>query len=620
MQHFFKRAISLLCLLAILTVSFVSCGAGGNKERMNDTTDTLYVGHVGTSFPTSYMPWQSRDGIAPTLSSMIYSTLFSYDENTASYEPSLAKEWYYIAPDGTPLLTENGETDYDAIEYYYGNSGSYIPVKIILHENATWSDGTPVTAEDIYFTLDLCADSSRSNHAGALAWVSDLEHRYTSGIMTKQGIFTAEHPGKYTFTEEEEDTVVYLHTSKVLGAIASLFTTILILPRHLWQPVISTDMPANSTEPNEALRSLYQNPVGCGPFTLEQESSNAQVIVLNRREDYHMKDGDELLYKVDRIKFILYQEQNVAIFSILNGYIDVLDSSISPNYRTLFEKEDDMQVLEAGNSFVNTLVLNLNPPTSEQNEMRALLGNVEFRKALALAINQRELIQNVQSGAASTYSSGLVSSSMVDIYEPSADRMQGDVAERLKEANRLLDAIVPDKDEKGYRLLNGKRVSFDILTSPGEQDLVSFLQVQFQKTGIDVKFAAQGSSPENTYFYSGKFDMATQGVSITPSTADIMLKSHFVTMGKSSNYGRLNNAQLTAKIEEMRKTLNRNTKYDLLKEIQVLIAEQYYKIPLYSSNVISVARTDRYTGWISVEGGTAFTTESLQNLQRVNAK
>ncbi len=620
----FKRILAFLCLLTVLVPLFSSCG-GANKERMNDTSDTLYIGHVGTSFPSSYMPWQSRDGIAPTISSMIYSTLFSQDDATGDFLPNLAKEWCYIAPDGTPLVTDDGKVDYDALERYYGSSGAYIPVKVTLHDNATWSDGTPVTVEDVYFSFDLCADSSRSNHAGALAWVADLNHEYQSGMRTKNGLYTAAHnPGnKYSFAEGEEDTVIYLHTKKVLGAITSLFTTVLILPEHLYGPIVNNpDLEkreqVNSTDPSAALKDLYMNPVGCGPFTLDTAHSNAQVIVLDRREDYHLKDGDDYLYKVDKLKFILYQEQNVAIFSILNGYIDVLDSSVNPNYSPLFEKEENIVTLRAGGTYAETLVLNLNPTTEQTTPLRSLFKNVNFRKAIALAIDQEHLIKNVQGGAATTFSMGLVSSAQTDIYNPLAHNILGsDYTARIAEANRLLDEICPEKDKDGYRLYEGKRVCYEILGSPGEQDLISFLQVQLQKIGVEVKYAPKGSTPENTYLYSGKFDMTLQGVSFTASTADIMMNSHFVNLGKSSNYGRLQDEEMKEKIDEMRTTINRNTKYELLKELQVEVAEQYYKIPLYCSQIISVARSDRYTGWIAPTGGTCFSTESLQNLQRV---
>ncbi len=138
-----------------------------------------------------------------------------------------------------------------------------------------------------------------------------------------------------------------------------------------------------------------------------------------------------------------------------------------------------------------------------------------------------------------------------------------------------------------------------------------------QKIGIDIGYQAKGSSPERTFLYNSKFDMTLHGVIFSLSNADIMYRAHFVTLSQSSNYGRLNDPLLASKINEMRMSLNLNTKYDLLMELQTLIAQSYYKIPLYTANVISVARTDRYTGYIVVEGSTIFNTESLQNLERV---
>ena len=81
MKHTKRRAIALLLAL-VMVLPLCACGKTDNAQCRNDKTNTLYVGYVGTSFPSSYMPWQSRDGIAPTISSILYSTLFSYDDMT----------------------------------------------------------------------------------------------------------------------------------------------------------------------------------------------------------------------------------------------------------------------------------------------------------------------------------------------------------------------------------------------------------------------------------------------------------------------------------------------------------------------------------------------------------
>ena len=624
MKKVFIKSCFILLLLALCLLT-AGCRSKG-KEREEDDSDTLYVGYVGSSFPTSYMPWQSRDGIAPTVCSMLYSTLFSYNDETGVFEPGLAESWCYIDKKGEPILTEDGRVDYARLEEVYGKS-KYIPIKLVLNKEARWSDGRPVTAEDIYFTFDLCANNALSNHAGALAWVTgSLRHTYERGKLMEQGIFTAAHNpsySKYTFSEDETDTTVYLHLERSLGAVTTLFTTILILPEHIWSPIISAENPINSTKPNDALQYAYTHPVGCGPFRLDLDATNAQVIVLQRRDDYHLRDkADPSLpyYKVERIKFILYQEQNVAIFSILKGYIDVLATSVNPNYRTLFDKEEDLQVIESESSFCQCLVLNVNPQSGQNTPLRSLFSQPDFRRAIALAINQEDLIEKVKDGAAVPFSAGLISNKLTELYNPKADILSGDYEARLAEANTILDAIVPEKDAEGYRLLNGRRIRYEILGNPTEQDLVSFLQVQFQKIRIEVEYAAAGSSPEKTFLYTSKFDMTLQGVTFSLTTVDIMMKAHFVTLGTSSNYGRYEDPALEAKIKEMTSTINLDRKYELIREVQEMIAETYYKIPLYSSKIVSVARTDRWRGWKAVTDANAFNTDSLISLERVKGE
>ena len=607
----------ILIFLLIITLGLSLTGCTANEyERRTDESNTLYVGSVGASFPTSFMPWLSREGIAPTIASMLYNTLFAYDDQTGEFTELIGKEWYYVDKEGEPILTIDGKIDYERLEeIYQGQENTYLVVKVILHDDVYWHDGEKLTVEDIYYTYDIGTNNALSNHAGALAWTADLQHTYSNGILTKQGIFTYDHGANekgYTITEEEKDTVMYLHVNKVLGAITSLFSTILILPEHIWAPIVTPANQLNSKEPTAETLYQYQNPVGSGAYKLDTANSNAQVITLLKNENYQYDD-----YQVDKIKFTLFQEQNVAIYALLKGHIDILDSTVSSNYLSLFEERDDIFVANAEGVFTQTLVINVNPATAEKNEQRNLFALEDFRRAIALAINQEELVNYVLNGAGKTVSAGLMSESLIDFYNPDADILRFDLEERITEANTLLDQIVPEKDSSGYRLLNGTRIKYSILGSPGEQEVISRLQVQLQKIGIEVEFKAKGSSPERTYIFNSKFDMTLQGVIFSLSNADIMYRAHFVTLSQSSNYGRLVDPVLSGKINEMRLSLNLHYKYELLMELQELIANEYYKIPLYTSNIISVARTDRYTGYIVVEGSTVFNTDTLKNLQRV---
>jgi len=613
-----KKLVSLM-VATLLFLGLLGCVAN-EYERRTDDTNTLYVGEVASSFPTSYMPWLSRTGIAPTIASMLYNTLFSYDDQTGDFLPLIAEDWCYVDPSGEELLTEGGTIDYEALETVYADDAiDHLIVKLTLHDDVRWSDGERLTVEDVYYTFDVATNNAASNHAGALAWTSDLKHNYQNGIMTRQGMFTYNHGAAekgYTISEDEKDTVMYLHVNKVLGAITTLFSTILILPEHIWGPIVSADVPLNSSSPSDELLHAYHHPVGSGPYMLDASASNAQIITLIRNDDYHLNDGDDFLYKVERIKFLLYQEVNVAIYSLLKGHIDILDTQISSNYMSLFEKRDDIFVSNAEGVFTQTLVMNVNPATADQNEMRALLGDDDVRRAIALAIDQIELVDKVLNGAGQTVSAGLMSASLVDFYNEDADILRYDLSLRLAEANGLLDDIVPDKDDDGYRLLDDERIHYEILGSPGEQEVISRLQVQLQKIGIEVAYKAKGADPEDTYLYNSKFDMTLHGVVFSLSNVDIMYKAHFVNLSQSSNYGRYRDEDLTEAIVQMRSSLNLHRKYELIGEVQELIAHAYYKVPLYTSNVISVARTDRYMGYLIEKGATVFNMESLKHMSR----
>lgn len=629
MKNLFRKVTVFALSGAMLLTALLASGCGTSiAERREDTSSTLYVGEVSTdSFPTTFFPWQSRDGVAPTVASLIYNTLFTLDEETGQYEPCLAKEWCYADLNGAPLVNENGENDYDRIEQYYAeNDSEYMVIKLTLFDDATWSDGEPVTVEDVYYTLDIATDNTFSGHAGALAWTTDLMHKSEGGVLQTQGMYTFDHDewGKYPYEEDEHDTVMYLHVRPVLGAVATLFSSILILPEHIWQPIVSEEHKLNNTssELPEAFRQQYENPVGCGAWTLDRVQSSTQMIVLqNRGMDYHIKDENDPtqpLYKVDTIKFMLYLDQNTAIYALLKGYVDMLDVAMSSNYSQLFEEEESIELLKAEGTSIQTLVMNVNPKEEQDSDMRTVLKNKDVRKAIALAIDQDRIITSVLNGEGTPASAGLMLPSQTELYNPEADILSGDYEARVAEANAILDGIYPEKDSKGYRLADGKRLHFEILANPGELELVSYLQQQFQRIGVEVEYKAEGSMAEDTYLFDGNFDMTFQATILNISNVDIMYRSHFVQVdNRSSNYGRLMDEELNELIEEMRTTLNQNTKYELVKQIQQRLAEDYYKIPVYTSNVISVARTDRFTGYVVNPGETVFNLDTLEVLGKV---
>ncbi|MGE5654397.1 MAG: ABC transporter substrate-binding protein [Bacillota bacterium] len=592
-----SKLMATLIIIVMAAVLITGCSqtvAG----RPADKSFTLYVGHVSASLPATYMPWLSNADISTTLASLVYDTLFNYDDETDQFTGRLAKNWSYVVPPER-----------------VSDSQDYLEVRVELDPSAKWSDGKPVTAKDIYFTLDLAADFGRTNHAGALAWIGDLRHTYTRNAsggyaLSRQGVFYKDKPGSYTFKEGEEN-VVYLHVRKVLGAITPLFTTITILPEHKWN-VISPSNQLNTTDPVPAMRSLYNNPVGSGPYTIDTANSNSSIVVLNKRTDYHLRDkAGKDLYKPDKIKVINYMDINVAINALKKGDIDVINSTVDSAYVENLTKEPGLKLDFAAGVFAQTLVLNLNPPDNFRTPERATLAIPEVRTAIALAIDQKNLIDSVLRGRGAPVPAGLVAG-FEPFYNPNVVVTQPNI----NEATRLLESI-------GYTLQPGQKIrskdgvklSYKVSGSVANRNLINYLKVQLEKVGIEVEFEDGGSNAVKDRYYTGNFDMTIQGVIFRMTNVDMMMTAHFMTIGSSSNYGRLVDPRLAAKIEEMRTTLNSASKIILLKDIQKLVADLHYKIPLYSAEIISVYRTDIYEGWTTANGSSIFNTDTLQNLK-----
>ena len=584
-----------LLLLIIVLMSIVMSSCGEKEDSVTRDDEALHVGYISTGFPAVFMPWLSNQGIATELSSMIFSTLFAYDSDNDVFDPLLGDSWEYLV-DPTEVPEDQ----------------DYLTVKINLNKEATWSDGTPVTPEDVYFSFDLASDFSRSSHAGTLAWTGDLMHDYNSdysGELIRQGIFTKDHPGDYTFTDED-DHVVYLHVKKVLGGITPLFTTILILPEHQYN-IISHVNKLNSTNPTSAQSTLYNNPMGSGPFTLDVDNSGPGVIILNRRDDYHLKDDNgDILYKVESIKFINYLDEIVAINALQEGDIDVIDNSISNIYIDTLNAVKNVEVDSSVNDFVSTLCINLNVPEEYSTPQRELLKDPILREAIMLALDQDYLITQSLDGEGSSVRGGLFTENSIYVN----DSISMDDHD-LDKANQILeDAGYTFEAGSKFRSKDGVLLDYKITGSPGVKTTINYIQVLFEQIGIKIEYHEGGTNPTKDYFYIGNFDMTIQNVVFSMVNVDMMFRAQFVTIGYSSNYGRLVDESFEAKINEMRTTLDRTRKIELIFEIQEDLDSMNYKIPLYTANTSSAYRTDIFSGWVHVDNVLIFNSDSLQNL------
>jgi len=271
-----------------------------------------------------------------------------------------------------------------------------------LRPDARWQDGSPVTADDVAFTIGLIQDPD-TRAAQALSW---------KGIKT---------------------TIVGPHEIEfVLPASYPSFlsvTTVGILPKHLLASIPAANL---------RLNSFNQNPVGSGPFAFDSLSDQG-IITLKRNDSYYA--GRPLL---DGVKFYLYPSDT----DLANGYARrqiVGFGDASPNQLATERKLPQIQIRTmAQPSYIGLFF----------NTQNAKLTDAAIRGALGQAINRDELIQlpGGENGQASVQSLPLFTQTLgidydsVTQYSPTAAKLT--LAQQL--AGKRLNLNLVTKDSPNF--------------------------------------------------------------------------------------------------------------------------------------------------------------------------
>jgi len=208
----------------------------------------------------------------------LFDRLVVTDENLTPYKGQLAEE-YWVSEDG-------------------------LTIEFVLRDNIYWHDGTPITADDVKFTVEYSARVPQLNAVAAQTY-SSLEgyEEFMSGAA--EGISGIEIDGrKITFKFATVDPNALLTFSQWPP-----------LPKHLLE----------DTDPVQAQRAAYwQAPVGSGPFKIEE-------VKMNNYSTYVRWEGywDEGTGNIERIQLYPSGESDPSF--VINAQSGLLDFGFTKN-------------------------------------------------------------------------------------------------------------------------------------------------------------------------------------------------------------------------------------------------------------------------------------------------
>lgn len=433
------RRINILIVLALLgAITLSSCGrqktttsettaAKNNVTPLQpaDTKDAVpgdWVIKQEMSDAEKLMPTVTNDASATEVYELIFDALLRLNRETYELEGNIAK--------GPPVISE------DHLTYTFD-----------LKENVKFSDGKPLTGEDIIFTLK----TIKVPFVDAQALRNYFDD--TKSVELVDG-----NKYKIKFTQSRP----YFRAIYSLGDMR-------ITPKHILDPNNVTDkftweMLADAQKTIDPKKypdmqkfadffnsqEVARDPkfvVGSGPYKLEKWATG-QAITLTRNENYW--DAGRVPNYANKIVFKIIQDQNAAVVAAKNKEVD---------YMFVIQPADFFENVKNPEQFNIKKALVLEPVYVyiAWNNERPFFKDKKVRWALSYAIDRQSIIDKLLFSAAVPISSHIFYKSK--FINDKLPQMPYDI----EKSKQLLDeAGWKDTDGDGVRdkIIDGKKMDF----------------------------------------------------------------------------------------------------------------------------------------------------------------
>lgn len=393
-------------------VSTLPCGKFGGKF----VTSTIGEG------PKTFNPFTSTDATSSSMADMMYDGLFTSNPMTGKVVPKLAK----------------------SVEM---KGNRYI---IHLRKGIKWSDGVPITADDVIFT-----------------W-KDIIFAGLGNTSTRDSMII---DGEIPTIKKIDDYTVEFSIKKQFAPFLRMLS-VSIAPKHYftkqknWQKNFDRFLSTN-INPDTIVTS--------GAYRLK-EYVPAQRVVFERNPNYYEinKNGQKLPY-LDKIVYLIVGDLNNQILKFEAKELDEISLRGGDVARYKAKEYDSDYTIynlgpDTGTMFV---AINLNRRFSQQNGVKKYFVNpkkqvwfndVNFRKAIDYAIDRKSMVQNIANGMASPLFTAESKNSI--FYNKS-----------LVGHERNLSIAKSYLKKSGFYYKNGKlydknnnRVEFDLYTNAGNTE------------------------------------------------------------------------------------------------------------------------------------------------------
>ena len=456
-------------------------------------------------------------------------------------------------------------------------------VTFYLNPKATFHDGSPITRDDVLFSLETFQTKGTPNQKKTYGKVVSTE------LIGNHGI-------KMVFVNNED---------KELPLIVAGFLP--IIPKKYYENI-------------DVTKTFLDIPLGSGPYTIENLDPGRQI-KYKRVENYWAKDlpVNKGLYNFDTIIYDYYKDSNVLVEAFKVGEYDFRREYNVKRWLS----EYDFKAVDSGEVILKEM--NNDRPVGMNglvmNTRKNIFNNRNVRLALSYAYDHewinKTIYQNAYVRTDSFFdnsplsSSGLPSDAELELLNPWKDQISseiftetftppktdgsGNARKNLLKAKEILQ-------EEGWIIKNdkltkdGKEFKFEFLiVSPSDEKIALAYQSNLKKLGITMEVRTVDSSQYQARLLNYDFDMIKRywGVSLSPGNEQqFYWGSEVGKKDGSRNYPGINSPAIDALIEKLISAKNREELTTAIHALDRVLLWGHYVVPLYHSNKDRIAYWD----------------------------
>ena len=510
--------------------------------------ETIYVAGAAWGPPSTWNPFQPGS-LANTTGTLgyVYETLFDFDPQTGSLTPWLAESGSWV----------------DATTY-----------EVKLRKGMKWTDGEDITADDVVFTVKLGQSDPTA------IWFGPMWERPVAGVVTPSYLKDVVAVDDYTVKFSMDDPLYQEFENNLYN--------IPIVPEHLWKDLNAEDIAVGANE----------NPIGSGAYLYSTHSEDRNV--WERNEDWWGIDVFGAPAP-KRIVDIRTSSNAVALGMVLKGELD-LSNNFLPGVAEMVNKGYVKTYYPA-----QPYMLSANTAVLFLNLTLAPMDDVEFRKALAHAINTDDIVNVAYAGLVKAASPTGLLPVLDRFVDKDVVAEYGWTYDSAKAKSILAAAGYKDVDGDGFvEAPDGSKIELEVTCPLGWSDWEAAIAViadSVQEAGINLKDVPTDYGAWNDGLQGGTFNMTLNNwasMSNTPWTAFNLFFRHPIDpIMQSGNFGRYENQEVWDLVDALAKI--QMSDEDAMKaacsDIEKAMLIDVPMIPLWYNGLWAQFSDSHWTNW-----------------------